>query len=61
MPTTHSLSPEAKEYLAVIREWLPRAKHETDESGNRVYTDEKRDAYIMPLLNLLDIKVGNSW
>ncbi|QQK40144.1 hypothetical protein Pdw03_2998 [Penicillium digitatum] len=50
------LSPEGNRILALIHEWLPSAEFETDKSGNRLYTDAKRDLYVAPLLSLLNLK-----
>lgn len=58
MPATYSLSPEGQRILALIQDWLPKAKYEVDKLGHRIYTDDKRDAYVMPLLSLLKIEVG---
>ena len=44
--------------MALIQDWLPKAKYEIDKLGHRIYTDDKRDAYVMPLLSLLKIEVG---
>lgn len=56
--TTYSLSLEDKSILALIQDWLPKAKYEINKLGHRIYTDNKHDAYVMLLLSLLKIKMG---
>lgn len=65
MAITDPLKNETESYRRALAQWIARVEpwtdYVSDQHGNRIYSKEKTDAYVQPIMRSMGLHVCDEW